>query len=125
VTGAEKRLDGITKRHTHAIDDMLKNKEAELIEVCADMTGPPPAPVKDHGRAGRDLKAAIGSAVVLLAAIGLSLFFCKPAFMFMVAAAVCVAIWELHKGLLAKAIDIPEQPLMLGGIVMVVVAYLW
>ena len=89
------------------------------------MTGTAPAPAQDHGRAGRDLKAAIGSAVVLLAAIGLSLFFWKPAFMFIVAAAVCVAIWELHKGLLAKAIDIPEQPLMLGGIVMVVVAYFW
>jgi phosphatidate cytidylyltransferase len=89
------------------------------------MTSPVPAPAKDHGRAGRDLKAAIGSAVVLLAAIGLSLFFWKPAFMFIVAAAVCVAIWELHKGLLAKAIDIPEQPLMIGGTVMVVVAYLW
>ncbi len=86
---------------------------------------PAPAPAKDHGRAGRDLKAAIGSAVVLLAAIGLSLFFWKPAFMFIVAAAVCVAIWELHKGLLAKAIDLPEQPLMLGGVVMVVVAYFW
>jgi ribosome recycling factor len=33
VTGAEKRLDAITKRHTDAIDEMLKNKEAELIEV--------------------------------------------------------------------------------------------
>ena len=33
VTGAEKRLDGITKKHTDAIDEMLKNKEAELIEV--------------------------------------------------------------------------------------------
>ena len=33
VTGAEKRLDGLTKKHTDAIDDMLKNKEAELIEV--------------------------------------------------------------------------------------------
>jgi ribosome recycling factor len=31
--GAEKRLDGITKQHTDAIDEMLKNKEAELIEV--------------------------------------------------------------------------------------------
>ena len=30
---AEKRLDGITKQHTDAIDEMLKNKEAELIEV--------------------------------------------------------------------------------------------
>lgn len=33
VTGAEKRLDGLTKKHTDAIDDMLKNKEAELLEV--------------------------------------------------------------------------------------------
>ncbi len=33
VTGAEKRLDAVTKKHTDAIDEMLKNKEAELIEV--------------------------------------------------------------------------------------------
>jgi phosphatidate cytidylyltransferase len=89
------------------------------------MTGTAPAPAQDHGRAGRDLKAAIASALVLLGAIGLSLFFWKTAFMFIVAAAVCVAIWELRKGLLAKDIDLPEQPLMLGGVVMVVVAYFW
>jgi len=33
VTGAEKRLDGITKSHTDTIDDLLKHKEAELLEV--------------------------------------------------------------------------------------------
>ncbi|MFT4262171.1 MAG: ribosome recycling factor [Nocardioides sp.] len=33
VTGAEKRLDGLTKKHTDAIDDLLKAKEAELLEV--------------------------------------------------------------------------------------------
>ena len=33
VTGAEKRLDGATKKHTDAIDEMLKNKESELLEV--------------------------------------------------------------------------------------------
>ena len=33
VTGAEKRLDGQTKKHTDAIDELLKNKEAELLEV--------------------------------------------------------------------------------------------
>lgn len=33
VTGAEKRLDGLTKNHTDAIDEMLKNKESELLEV--------------------------------------------------------------------------------------------
>jgi phosphatidate cytidylyltransferase len=36
-----------------------------------------------------------------------------------------VAIWELHRGLLAKDIDLPEQPLMAGGVVMVVVAYFY
>jgi phosphatidate cytidylyltransferase len=89
------------------------------------MSSPQPTAAKDHGRAGRDLKAAIGSAIVLLGAIGLSLFFWKTAFMFIVVAAVCVAIWELRKGLLAKDIDLPEQPLMLGGTVMVVVAYFY
>jgi ribosome recycling factor len=33
VTGAEKRLDGVTKKHTDAIDEMLKHKESELLEV--------------------------------------------------------------------------------------------
>ncbi|MGN6782088.1 MAG: ribosome recycling factor [Marmoricola sp.] len=33
VTGAEKRLDAATKKHTDLIDDLLKHKEAELLEV--------------------------------------------------------------------------------------------
>ena len=33
VTGAEKRLDATTKKHTDQIDEMLKAKEAELLEV--------------------------------------------------------------------------------------------
>jgi ribosome recycling factor len=33
ATGAEKRLDGMTKKHTDQIDELLKNKEAELLEV--------------------------------------------------------------------------------------------
>src|SRR3712207_2345785 len=33
VTGAEKRLDAVTKTHTDKIDEMLKHKEAELLEV--------------------------------------------------------------------------------------------
>ncbi len=33
VTGAEKRLDGITKKHVDEIDELLKHKEAELLEV--------------------------------------------------------------------------------------------
>jgi len=33
VAGAEKRLDGMTKTHTDKIDDLLKHKESELLEV--------------------------------------------------------------------------------------------
>ncbi len=84
-----------------------------------------PAPAKDHGRAGRNLPAAITSAVVLLAAIGASLAFWKTAFLFIIAAAVVVAVWELRQGLMAKDIDLPEQPLMAGGVVMVAVAYFY
>ena len=82
-----------------------------------------PPPVQDHGRAGRNLPAAVASAVVLLVAIAASLFFFKSIFMLIVAAAVVVAIWELRQGFLAKQIDLPEQPLMVGGVTMVVVAY--
>ena len=33
VAGGEKRLDAMTKSHTDKIDDLLKHKEAELLEV--------------------------------------------------------------------------------------------
>jgi ribosome recycling factor len=33
VTGAEKRLDALTKKHVDLIDDLLKHKETELLEV--------------------------------------------------------------------------------------------
>ncbi len=33
VTGGEKRLDALTKQHTDKIDELLKHKEAELLEV--------------------------------------------------------------------------------------------
>ncbi len=85
----------------------------------------PDVPKKDHGRAGRDLPAAIASGLGLVAMVLLTLFFWKTAFMVVVAGCVVVAVWELQRGLAAKDIDIPEQPLMIGGVVMVVVAYFW
>ena len=33
VKSAEKRLDGLTRKHTEAIDELLERKEAELLEV--------------------------------------------------------------------------------------------
>jgi ribosome recycling factor len=31
--GAEKRLDGVTRKYVESVDDLLKHKEAELLEV--------------------------------------------------------------------------------------------
>ncbi len=91
----------------------------------ASVPSAPTPPVKDHGRAGRDLPAAFASGIVLLTAIAISLLFWKTAFLLIIAVAVVVAIWELHRGFHAKGIDLPEQPLMVGGVVMVAVAYFW
>ena len=33
VNAAEKRLDGLTKKHTDQIDEMLKSKETELLDI--------------------------------------------------------------------------------------------
>ena len=63
---------------------------------------------QDHGRAGRNLPAAITSAVVLVALIVVTLVVWKTAFMFVVAAAVVVAVWELHRGFGTKGIDVDE-----------------
>jgi len=87
------------------------------------MTAEPPAPAKDHGRAGRNVPVSIASAVVLIALILATLLIWKTLFMVVVAAAVVVAVWELHRGLASNGIDVPEQPLMAGGVIMVVVAY--
>jgi phosphatidate cytidylyltransferase len=81
-------------------------------------------PAKDHGRAGRNLPAAITSAVVLLSLVGGTLYFWKPAFVLLVAAAVGVGVWEMRRALLTQDIDLPEQPLMIGGAAMVIVAYI-
>ena len=83
----------------------------------------PSPPVAPSSRAGRNLPAAIGSGVVLGAAIIASLVFWKPAFMLIVVAAVLVAVWELGHAFATGEIRIAREPVMAGGVVMVLVAY--
>ena len=71
----------------------------------------------------RNLPAAIVSGVLLLGAIAASLWFWKTAFIVVVAIAIVIGIWELGRALRAKEIDVPEQPLMIGAVVMIFVAY--
>src|SRR6476659_4259512 len=83
-----------------------------------------PAP-PGSSRAGRNLPAAIASGVVLGVAIIASLVVWKAAFMVVVVAAVLVAVWELGHAFATGEIRLTREPVMAGGVVMVLVAYVW
>lgn len=85
----------------------------------------PSGPKKDYGRAGRNVPLSIATAVVLLGLAAASLLIVKTLFLVVVVIALIAGIWEMRRGLLAKEIDLPEQPLMIGGVVMMVTAYFW
>jgi phosphatidate cytidylyltransferase len=97
---------------------------SETMPDAPDGPDGPSAPPAKTSRAGRNLPAAVASAVVLLAAIAASLFVWKPAFMAIVVAAVLVAVWELGGAFGVRQIRLVREPLMVGGAVMVLTAYL-
>ena len=69
------------------------------------------------GRAGRDLRAAIGVGVGLVAVILASLLIWRPAFLAVLVAAILVAVWELTKALGAGRFNPPLVPLLVGALV--------
>ena len=85
--------------------------------------GEAPTPLGKVSRAGRDLPAAIASGVGLGIAIVASLYFWKPGFMAIVVAAVLIAIWELRNAFAHRGIRLAYEPLQVGGVVMVIAAY--
>ena len=68
------------------------------------------------GRAGRDLRAAIGVGVGLAAVILASLFIWRPAFLAVLVVAVLVAVWELSTALRAGRFHPPVVPLLVGAL---------
>ncbi len=81
----------------------------------------PPAaePEKKKSRAGRDLPAAIGSAVLLLAAIAVCLVtFDGFPFVFLVTAAIGAGVWELWRALRTRGVDLPLEPVLAGLVAM-------
>jgi phosphatidate cytidylyltransferase len=78
-------------------------------------TAPPPR----TSRAGRNLPAAIGSAVVLLVAIVACLFtFDGFPFVVLVTVAIWVGIWELRGALAKRGVVLPFEPLLAGVVAM-------
>jgi phosphatidate cytidylyltransferase len=88
------------------------------------VSGPQTNDAPATGRAGRNLPVAIASGVGLGVVILASLLFEKALFKLVVVACVLVAVWELDRGLRAKDVNLPQEPLMIGGVVMVLAAYL-
>jgi phosphatidate cytidylyltransferase len=80
------------------------------------MSEPPAAPAKTHGRAGRNLPAAIGIGVVLGAYVVLSLIYLKPAFVVLVTVALVLAAVELHEALKRQGMTSAIVPIAIGSV---------
>jgi phosphatidate cytidylyltransferase len=80
------------------------------------MSESPAVPAQTHGRAGRNLPAAIGIGVGLGAYVVLSLVYLKPAFVALVAVALVLAAVELHEALKKQAMTSAIVPIAVGSV---------
>ena len=78
---------------------------------------------KPHGRAGRDLSAAIGVGVSLVAMILASLYFFKDSFVLIAVVALGIGLWELSRAFGSAGIRLPVVPVAAGGSLMLVSAF--
>lgn len=78
---------------------------------------------KPHGRAGRDLTAAIGVGVSLIAMILASLYFFTDSFVLIAAVALAIGLWELGRAFETAGIRLPFIPVAMGGTLMLVSAF--
>ena len=82
------------------------------------------AAASGHGRAGRNLPAAIGLGVVLGAYVVLSLIFFKPAFVLFVAVALSMGSLELYHALQRHGMKAAIQPIIVGTAAISIGSYL-
>ena len=84
----------------------------------------PDVPAPKRSRAGRDLRAAVGSAVVLLGAVAVSLAtFDSFPFVLLAVAAIAVGLWEFLRAMGARGVLPPREPLYAGSAVMLLGAW--
>ncbi len=76
-------------------------------------------PLKASGRAGRNMPAAVSSALILIAALALALLFARPVFIAFVALLMIVASWEVAGAFARKGITVMLPPIYFGGVAMV------
>ncbi|WP_435299820.1 phosphatidate cytidylyltransferase [Timonella sp. A28] len=78
----------------------------------------------EQSKAGRNLPAAIAVAILLLGAVGSSLYFRKEAFVGLAVVAICAGVWELAQAFKRREILIPILPLWVGTAGMLVSTYI-
>ncbi|MFY1633310.1 phosphatidate cytidylyltransferase [Solwaraspora sp. WMMB335] len=84
---------------------------------------PAGTPDRASGRAGRNLPAAIGVGVGLVALVVGSLLLWRPAFLGVIVPAVSVGIWEMSRALRTSGARVPLPPLLAGGVLMTLLAW--
>ena len=82
-----------------------------------------PAAPPAHGRAGRNLPAAIGVGVALGAVVLTTLYVYKPAFLVFLIVVIAYGTYELAKSLRVADIEAPVVPLLAGAVAMEITAY--
>jgi phosphatidate cytidylyltransferase len=91
------------------------------LRIVSDVPAAAPA---THGRAGRNLPAAIAIGVGLGAYVVLSLIFFKPAFVLLVAVALGLASVELHQALRKQGMTSSIIPIVVGSLAISIGSYL-
>lgn len=81
-------------------------------------------PAEKTSRAGRDLPAAIAVGLGLVGLVIASLFLLKPSFIAIVAIAISLGVIEIARAFRTAGIELPLIPILTGGAVMMVAAYL-
>ncbi|MFT4164351.1 MAG: phosphatidate cytidylyltransferase [Microlunatus sp.] len=92
--------------------------------AASDNPSPAPPAGRDHGRAGRNLPAAIGLGVGLGAYVVVSLIFFKPAFVLLVAVALSMGAIELYHALRRHGMNAAIQPIIIGTLAISIGSYL-
>lgn len=110
VTARGRDADVSEDAEPQALKRLREDAREALVEPAA-----PRPDTSEHSKAGRNLPAAIGVGVALLAVLGLSLFVQREAFLVLAVIAVCGALWELAKAFGQREIRIPVLPLWVGS----------
>ena len=101
----------------------LAEADAPAADIPATELPETEKPVGGHGRAGRDLRAAIGVGLALVALIIGSLVVRREAFVGLVVVAILVGVVELTRALQAGPFRAPVVPLLVGAVAMLVLAW--